>query len=31
MSRFENIAFALMMAGWMILDGWYVLSLIGLS
>lgn len=30
MSRFENIAFALLMAGWMILDGLYVLSTIAL-
>jgi hypothetical protein len=30
MSRFENIAFVLLMAGWMILDGLYVLSTIAL-
>lgn len=31
MSTFENVAFGLMMGGWMILQGIYVLSVFGLS
>jgi hypothetical protein len=31
MSTFENVAFGLMMGGWLVMHGLYVLRVIGLS